>query len=112
MKSTNTHGQNVEVFNVNADVTYSCDWPYTNKGFVYLKEYSSVHSCKHCFFLKILEQVTELIRSEAVQKNLLASVVLCLAELVSALRAHAIGSLNQFMPTVIKVLHAQRELET
>jgi U3 small nucleolar RNA-associated protein 10 len=61
--------------------------------------------------LKILEQVTELIESDTVQKNLLASVVLCLAELVSVLRAHAIGMLSQFMPAVIKVLHAQRELE-
>jgi U3 small nucleolar RNA-associated protein 10 len=77
-----------------------------------LQEDSSVHPHKHCFFLKILERVTELIQSEAVQKNLLASVMLCLAELVSALRAHAIGTLNQFMPTVIKVLHSQKELET
>jgi U3 small nucleolar RNA-associated protein 10 len=84
----------------------------TKKGLVYLKEYGSVHPHKYYFFLKILERVTELIQSEAVQKNLLASVVLCLAELVSALRAHAIGSLNQFMPAVIKVLHAQKKLET
>ncbi|PNF34295.1 HEAT repeat-containing protein 1 [Cryptotermes secundus] len=63
-------------------------------------------------FKQILERVTELIQSEAVQKNLLASVVLCLAELVSALRAHAIGTLNQFVPAVIKILHAQKELET
>jgi U3 small nucleolar RNA-associated protein 10 len=84
----------------------------TKKSFIYLEEDGSVHPHKHYFFLKILERVTELIRSEAIQKNLLASVVLCLAELVSALRAHAIGTLNQFMPAVIKVLHAQKELET
>jgi U3 small nucleolar RNA-associated protein 10 len=65
----------------------------------------------HFFLLKILERVTELIQSEVVQKNLLASAVLCVAELVSALRAHAISSLNQFMPAVVNVLHAQQELE-
>jgi U3 small nucleolar RNA-associated protein 10 len=56
--------------------------------------------------------VTELIQSDAVQKNLLASGVLCIAELVSGLRAHAISSLNKFMPALVKVLHAQQELET
>jgi hypothetical protein len=61
--------------------------------------------------LKILERVTELVQSDAVQKNLLASVVLCLAELVSVLRANAIGMLSQFMPAVIKVLREQQELE-
>jgi len=55
--------------------------------------------------------VTKLVQSDAVQKNLLASVVLCLAELVSVLRAHAIGMLSQFVPAVIKVLHGQQELE-
>jgi U3 small nucleolar RNA-associated protein 10 len=65
----------------------------------------------HFFLLKILERVTELIQSETVQKNLLASAVLCIAELVSALRAHAISNLTQFMPAIVKVLHAQQELE-
>ena len=55
--------------------------------------------------------MTKLVQSDAVQKNLLASVVLCLAELVSVLRANAIGMLSQFMPAVIKVLHGQQELE-
>jgi hypothetical protein len=82
------------------------------RRFVYLKEDGFAHPHKYYFSLKILERVTELIQSETVQKNLLASVVLCLAELVSALRAHAIGTLNQFMPAIIKVLHAQKELET
>ncbi|XP_069672379.1 HEAT repeat-containing protein 1 [Periplaneta americana] len=63
-------------------------------------------------FKQILERVTQLAQSPAVQGNLLASVVLCLAELVSTLRAHAIANLNQFVPTVIKILRTQRDIDS
>ncbi|PSN50219.1 hypothetical protein C0J52_07804 [Blattella germanica] len=63
-------------------------------------------------FKQILERVTDLLESKAVQKNLLASVVLCLAELVSVLRAHAIGKLNKFMPAILKILKMQKDLES
>ncbi|KAJ9574702.1 hypothetical protein L9F63_008137, partial [Diploptera punctata] len=63
-------------------------------------------------FKQILNHVTELTKSEAVKNNLLASVILCLAELVSVLRAHSIVQLKEFMPAVIKILGEQKDLDS
>lgn len=59
-------------------------------------------------FTQILDLVTNLIKSPRIQGNIMASLILCLAELCNTLRAHAISSLNRFMPTIIKVLKAQQ----
>lgn len=59
-------------------------------------------------FKPILEYMTSLICKGQIQNsNLLASVVLCAAELCSSLRAHAIVSLPVLMPAFIKLLAAQ-----
>ncbi|KAJ8929226.1 hypothetical protein NQ314_018105 [Rhamnusium bicolor] len=63
-------------------------------------------------FVQILEFITNLIKSGKAQNNVLASVVLCLAELCINLRAHAIASLADFMPAVIKVLRQEKFEET
>lgn len=58
-------------------------------------------------FKPILDTITNLTRS-AVSGNLMASIVLCLAELCSNLKAHAIAYLPKFMPSLIKILKTQR----
>lgn len=58
-------------------------------------------------FVKILDFIALLMKSEKVHSNVQASVVLCLAELVAVLRAHAIPNLNNFMPALIKILKVQ-----
>ncbi|KAJ8954542.1 hypothetical protein NQ318_000776 [Aromia moschata] len=59
-------------------------------------------------FVQVLEFITNLIKSGKAQNNVLASVLLCLAELCISLRAHAISSLADFMPAVLKVLKQQK----
>lgn len=63
-------------------------------------------------FVQILEYVTIVIKSGLVQGNILASIVLCLAELCSSLRAHSISNLNKFMPALIKVLKNLKTQDT
>lgn len=58
-------------------------------------------------FKPILDLITNLTRS-TVSGNLMASIVLCLAELCSNLKAHAIAYLPKFMPSLIKILKMQR----
>nr|CAI5863815.1 unnamed protein product [Callosobruchus analis] len=55
-------------------------------------------------FVPILEFITNILHSGKAQNNVLASVLLCLAELCVNLRAHAISALPNFMPSVIKIL--------
>ncbi|KAJ8983683.1 hypothetical protein NQ317_003471 [Molorchus minor] len=62
-------------------------------------------------FVQILEFVTNLINSGKAQNNVLASILLCLAELCINLRAHAIAGLASFMPSVIKILKQQKHEE-
>lgn len=63
-------------------------------------------------FVPILSFISDLTKSIKKQDNILASVILCLAELCSNLRAHAISSLNKFMPVLVRVLKSQRKLES
>ncbi|CAH1183154.1 unnamed protein product [Phaedon cochleariae] len=63
-------------------------------------------------FVQILEFVTKIVRSGKAQSNVLASVVLCLAELCVQLRGHAISSLPDFMPGIIKILKQQKHEES
>lgn len=59
-------------------------------------------------FKPILEYMTSVIcKGQIHNSNLLASVVLCAAELCSALRAHAIASLPILMPAFIKLMASQ-----
>ncbi|XP_077285744.1 HEAT repeat containing 1 homolog l(2)k09022 [Arctopsyche grandis] len=63
-------------------------------------------------FKPILSYVTDLIKSTTISGNLQASLVLCLAELCSNLKAHAISSLPKFMPSLIKILKSQTSADT
>lgn len=63
-------------------------------------------------FKPVLDTVTEYTCNSEISGNVMASIVLCLAELCSNLKAHALSSLRKFMPALIKVLKAQRKAET
>ncbi|CAG4972998.1 unnamed protein product [Colias eurytheme] len=63
-------------------------------------------------FKAVLEVVTDYTCNTSISPNVMASVVLCLAELCGNLKVHALSSLRRFMPALIKVLKRQREAET
>ncbi|XP_052747082.1 HEAT repeat-containing protein 1 [Bicyclus anynana] len=63
-------------------------------------------------FTPVLETVTNYTCNPNLSGNVMASVVLCLAELCGNLKAHALSSLRKFMPALIKVLKKQRKAET
>lgn len=63
-------------------------------------------------FKEVLEKVTQYTCDPNISGNVMASIVLCLAELCSNLKAHALASLRKFMPALIKVLKKQRKAET
>lgn len=63
-------------------------------------------------FKPVLETVTEYTCNPNITGNIMASIVLCLAELCGNLKAHALASLRKFMPALIKVLKKQRKAET
>lgn len=63
-------------------------------------------------FKPVLDTVTEYTCTSSISGNVMASIVLCLAELCSNLKAHALASLRKFMPALIKVLKKQRKAET
>lgn len=63
-------------------------------------------------FTSILEFIIDLIKNKKTHGNILASVMLCLAELCHRLRAHAIPGLPRYMPAVIKILKLQQNQET
>lgn len=62
-------------------------------------------------FVTILDFVTDMIKSNTTKGNILASLMLCLAELCNKLRAHAIPGLVRYMPAVIKILKNQKKQE-
>lgn len=61
---------------------------------------------------EILDFLTNLIKSGKAQNNVLASLILCLAELCSSLRAHALSSMPRYMPALIKTLKHQKNNDT
>ncbi|CAK1549634.1 unnamed protein product [Leptosia nina] len=63
-------------------------------------------------FQQVLEVVTDYTCSADIPPNVMASIVLCLAELCANLKAYCLNSLRKFMPALIKVLKKQRESET
>ncbi|XP_013200654.1 HEAT repeat-containing protein 1 [Amyelois transitella] len=63
-------------------------------------------------FKPVLEIVTDYTCNPNISPNVMASVVLCLAELCGNLKAHALASMRKFMPALIKVLKKQRKAET
>ncbi|CAH0557807.1 unnamed protein product [Brassicogethes aeneus] len=63
-------------------------------------------------FVTILDYITVLVKSVKASPNVQASIVLCLAELIANLRAHAISNLHSFMPALIKILKHQKSQET
>lgn len=60
-------------------------------------------------FKKMLDVITQLVKSDLPLGNLLATVILCLAELCSTLRANAIAFLPKFMPSLIKILQKRHD---
>ncbi|KAM3962725.1 HEAT repeat containing 1 homolog l(2)k09022 [Aphomia sociella] len=63
-------------------------------------------------FKPVLETVTDYTCNSNISGNVMASVVLCLAELCVNLKAHALVSLRKFMPALLKVLKKQRKVDT
>ncbi|XP_052757837.1 HEAT repeat-containing protein 1 [Galleria mellonella] len=63
-------------------------------------------------FKPVLEIVTEYTCNSSISGNVMASIVLCLAELCSNLKAHVLVGLRKFMPALLKVLKKQRKAET
>ncbi|CAH2066051.1 unnamed protein product, partial [Iphiclides podalirius] len=62
-------------------------------------------------FKPVLEVVTDYTCDPGISGNVMASVVLCLAELCGNLKAHALASLRKFVPALIKVLKKQRKAD-
>ncbi|CAG5048433.1 unnamed protein product [Parnassius apollo] len=62
-------------------------------------------------FKPVLEVVTDYTCNPNISSNVMASVVLCLAELCGNLKAHSLSSLRKFMPALIKVLKKQRKTD-
>ncbi|XP_014226389.1 HEAT repeat-containing protein 1 [Trichogramma pretiosum] len=60
-------------------------------------------------FKSVLELTTNLVKKR--EGGVRASAVLCLAELCSSMRVHAIQALNKFMPALIKLLNAYPHVE-
>ncbi|OAD58590.1 HEAT repeat-containing protein 1 [Eufriesea mexicana] len=68
-----------------------------------LKLLSKLLASEHpTLFKPILEVTTELLRSR--EGPVLGSAALCVAELCSSMRIHAIHSLNKFVPAILKLL--------
>lgn len=61
-------------------------------------------------YLQILDLTTELIKKR--EGAVLGSAALCVAELCSSMRIHAIQSLNKFVPAIIKLLDKYCHSET
>ncbi|RZC33246.1 HEAT repeat-containing protein 1 -like [Asbolus verrucosus] len=62
--------------------------------------------------VEVLDFITEIIKKGKAQNNILASTLLCLAELCSNLRAYAISSVPNFMPALLKILKQQKRQES
>ncbi|XP_076255308.1 HEAT repeat containing 1 homolog l(2)k09022 [Rhynchophorus ferrugineus] len=63
-------------------------------------------------FVRVLEFISNLLGSGKAQNNVLASVILCLAELCANLRVHAISCLPDIMPSFLKILKCQKHQNT
>lgn len=62
-------------------------------------------------FSTILTFITGLMKIAKTNENILASVILCLAELCANLRAHAIPGLPKYMPALLKILKSCKSEE-
>lgn len=60
-------------------------------------------------FKPILNTITDLVKCEQISGNLTASIVLCLSELCSNLKANALSNLPKFMPHLINILKSHSE---
>ncbi|XP_060517602.1 HEAT repeat-containing protein 1 [Cylas formicarius] len=76
---------------------------------LFVKAFSSEDPEK---FVEILKFITNIVVSRKAQNNVLASVLLCLAESCVHLKAHAISSLADFMPAFLDILKSQKHQET
>lgn len=60
-------------------------------------------------FSDILDLITDLIKSKVAEGNVLASLILCLAEMCVNMRARAISNLPNFMPSLLKVIRSEKQ---
>uniref|UniRef100_A0AAR5PVL6 HEAT repeat-containing protein 1 n=1 Tax=Dendroctonus ponderosae TaxID=77166 RepID=A0AAR5PVL6_DENPD len=63
-------------------------------------------------FVPVLEFVASILNSGKMEGNVLASVVLCLAEVCAVLRAHGLAAIASFMPAFLHILKKQKYQET
>ncbi|XP_062234895.1 HEAT repeat-containing protein 1 isoform X2 [Platichthys flesus] len=63
-------------------------------------------------FVPVLQQAVEMVSSAEEEKNVMGSALLCIAEVVSTLKARAIPQLPRLMPAVLHTLANRKELLT
>ncbi|XP_069374153.1 HEAT repeat-containing protein 1 isoform X2 [Paralichthys olivaceus] len=63
-------------------------------------------------FVPVLQQTVEIVASAEEEKNVMGSALLCIAEVVSTLKARAIPQLPRLMPAVLHTLANRKELLT
>ncbi|XP_060950975.1 HEAT repeat-containing protein 1-like [Limanda limanda] len=63
-------------------------------------------------FVPVLQQTVEIVASTEEEKNVMGSALLCIAEVVSTLKARAIPQLPRLMPAVLHTLANRKELLT
>ncbi|GLH02314.1 HEAT repeat-containing protein 1 homolog [Gryllus bimaculatus] len=77
-----------------------------------MKLMARLMASKHIeIFGEILDNLTDLIMKKTLQGNVLASALLCGAELCSCLKAFAVSNLPKFMPALLKVFKKEKKTE-
>ncbi|KAG1960415.1 ARM repeat superfamily protein [Pimephales promelas] len=61
-------------------------------------------------FIPVLSKAVELIANKDEEKNVVGSALLCVAEVTSTLKAHAIPQLHRLMPVVLDTLKERKDL--
>ncbi|KAA0725519.1 HEAT repeat-containing protein 1 [Triplophysa tibetana] len=63
-------------------------------------------------FVPVLNKAVELVANKDEEKNVMGSALLCVAEVISTLKAHAIPQLHRLMPAVLSTLKERKDLLT
>ncbi|KAI7796665.1 HEAT repeat-containing protein 1 [Triplophysa rosa] len=63
-------------------------------------------------FVPVLNKAVELVANKDEEKNVMGSALLCVAEAVGTLKAHAIPQLHRLMPAVLSTLKKRKDLLT
>ncbi|TRY66425.1 hypothetical protein DNTS_028326 [Danionella cerebrum] len=61
-------------------------------------------------FVPVLNKAVELVENEEEEKNVMGSALLCVAEIISTLKALAIPQLHRLMPAVLEALKKRKDL--